>query len=108
MLQRHRETEFDIASRKTHPALKVMQSGAIYPRIVLRPIGEALFMNLRREQFGQGGTNRLRPPPREAPPRIPLQPPRPRQPQPRFDPAGILAVTVVVENALHPRAAHRT
>src|ERR1700721_2261486 len=50
----------------------------VYPGIVLRPIRETLLVDLRREQLGQRG----------------------------FDSAGILAIAIVIENALHPGASH--
>src|SRR5439155_1045145 len=95
--------------------------------VVLRPGGESLFVDLRREQLGERGAHRFRPGrtaceihigiDREAHPRQQLlqalhlstrQAHRLREPQPRLDPAGILAVAVVIENALYPVAPHAT
>src|SRR5258708_18926282 len=126
-IQRERQAELHVTARETDAALEVLQSAAVDPRIVLRPIRETLFVDLRREKLGERRAHGFRPgcAAREVDIGVdresnagqhlrqtlrPLsrQSHRLRQPQPRFDPAGILAVTIVVEYALHPRAAHRT
>ena len=84
-------------------------------------------MDLRREQLRERGAHGFRPGrtaceihvgiDREAHPRQQLlqalhlstrQAHRLGEPQPRLDPAGILAVAVVIENALYPVAPHAT
>src|SRR6266404_5688449 len=126
-IQGEGQAEFHVAARQTDPALEVLQPGAVDPRIALRPIRETLFVDLWREKLGERRAHGFRPgcAAREVDIGVdresnagqhlrqtlrPLsrQSHRLRQPQPRFDPAGILAVAIVVEYALHPRAAHRT
>ena len=125
-VQRHGQPELDIAARQADAALEVMQAGAVDPRVVLRPIGQPLLVDFRREQFRQRRTRRLLPgrAPRkihirihgEADPRQHItrlstlrarKPGGLREPQPGLDAARIIPITVVIQNPLHPLAAHR-
>ena len=61
VLERDGKPELDVAPREAHPALEVREARRIDPRVVLRPAGEALLVDLGREQLGERGAHRLRP-----------------------------------------------
>src|SRR5918994_3671967 len=124
-MERHREAELHIAARQADAALKIVQASAVDPWIVLGPVGETLLVNLRCEQLSERGAHGLRPRRharkiyvsvdgeayarqhiRQALDPLARKPNSFREPQPRFDAARIVAVSIMVENALHPVPAH--
>src|SRR5207253_9015736 len=53
-LERQRQAVLDVAARPAHAALEVCQPRGLDPRVMLRPRGEALAVNLGCEELGQG------------------------------------------------------
>ena len=52
-VEREPQTVLHVAMRFLHAALEVVEPVGLDPRIVLRPFGDALLMDRRREQLGQ-------------------------------------------------------
>ena len=59
--QCRRQAELHVAPRQTHAALEVLQARRVDPRVVLRPGGQSLFVDLGREQFRERGAHTFRP-----------------------------------------------
>src|SRR5437879_6703935 len=52
-LERQRQAVLDVAARPAHAALEVCQPRGLDPRVMLRPRGEALAVNLGCEEIGE-------------------------------------------------------
>ena len=61
MVERDREAMLDVAPRLRSAGAEVLQSPRVDPRIVLRPVRQAVLVDLRREQLGQRRAHRLLP-----------------------------------------------
>jgi hypothetical protein len=56
-----REALLHVAPRLGDAVAEVLQAGGFDPRVVLGPVGEALLVDLGREQFGQRRAHRFLP-----------------------------------------------
>src|SRR5690606_2310772 len=125
MLERDREAMLDVAAREADAALEVREAVALDPRVELGPSRETLLVDLGREELRQRRADRLLPrrTAREIHVRVDREADagqqvleafdalarkanRVRETQPRLDPAVVVSVTVVIEDAQHPLAAH--
>jgi hypothetical protein len=61
VLQRDREALFHVAAGLADAVAEVLQAAGFDPRVVLGPVGQALLVDLRREQLGERGAHRFLP-----------------------------------------------
>src|SRR5690606_9443076 len=122
---RHGEALFDVTPRLTHAHAEVLKPFRLDPGIVLGPGVETLLMDVRREELGERGAHGFLP--RLLPCEVHIgidrkahtgqhvferhcyftrETHRFGQLQPGFNAARIIAMTIVIEDALHPAAAY--